>query len=750
MATITGVNIYIDGVKHNSTPQPLTQATYNISNVKAEGASFNVQFSYVYDDGSESGLTAVQSYSLAAAVTALQPLTFESATTLFDKNNYEVAKSSPVNQLWHPVIYYKNGKTLAGLKVSGSNRFNVLEYTPNGLRPPHRVFGSSGLENSHDHPVLHWEIDRLYIVQENAHNLNPPKLHKSKSNNDSLIFKSNLKDIGTEAHTYFNLTKNNGKLVSVGQFSDTEAGFIINSLGTIESSWSTNYKILNRQVGEAERYQMGVNNKSKSSDVFIISAGRNDLTATPTWFRFNVFKAKANASGYLDYYTVDNQLIAAPTTALGTTMSDSQVSQGEFYYTGSNTSQGYQPIPSLDELGNFYCVHGNGSGAYILSIWKTNSSNPVNQTLTFPDAPTLVINNPDQWGACAYLMPEKPSKIDLFFKVDNGIRKVIRHYRSVDEGVTLTFVQDVDFGFDVVSFGIASNYIDIGNNKNFIAIAGGDNATNENGIVDVGIKKAAFGTIQAELGNIYDSLTPISESVFNAASILNYSIESGKINNTGTTLDSLIDQSANAVTEVAFGSPVLDNEATPSFVTFDGLNDYVSLNPALLVADNAYLILEVVDTNGVDVTPLTISNNSNSNNFILPDIQGGANSRMANRARQNTTVMEEVRGDSATSVGFQVYAWLYRGYSNDVNMWYNGKMQLRNVITKPSVREGSYELALGNTHLEIGRLVRNTTSYLPFKMKHISVHSVTSEQDVLDKIKFLGNKYGITLLNNYR
>jgi len=35
MATITGVNIYIDGVKHNATPQPLTQATYNISNVKA-------------------------------------------------------------------------------------------------------------------------------------------------------------------------------------------------------------------------------------------------------------------------------------------------------------------------------------------------------------------------------------------------------------------------------------------------------------------------------------------------------------------------------------------------------------------------------------------------------------------------------------------------------------------------------------------------------------------------------------------
>ena len=65
MATITGVNIYIDGVKHNTTPQPLTQATYDISNVKAEGAAFNVQFSYTYDDATESQLTAIQSYSLA-------------------------------------------------------------------------------------------------------------------------------------------------------------------------------------------------------------------------------------------------------------------------------------------------------------------------------------------------------------------------------------------------------------------------------------------------------------------------------------------------------------------------------------------------------------------------------------------------------------------------------------------------------------------------------------------------------------
>jgi len=68
MATITGVNIYIDGVKHNVSPKPLSYTGYIISNVKAEGETFDVQFSYVYDDGYESELTAIQTYSLLSTI----------------------------------------------------------------------------------------------------------------------------------------------------------------------------------------------------------------------------------------------------------------------------------------------------------------------------------------------------------------------------------------------------------------------------------------------------------------------------------------------------------------------------------------------------------------------------------------------------------------------------------------------------------------------------------------------------------
>lgn len=82
MATKTGINIYIKPsstgvrVKHNTTPQPDTQTDYDISDVVAPGESFEVQFSNVYDDGGESDLTTVQTFTLASSGTISYPVAF--------------------------------------------------------------------------------------------------------------------------------------------------------------------------------------------------------------------------------------------------------------------------------------------------------------------------------------------------------------------------------------------------------------------------------------------------------------------------------------------------------------------------------------------------------------------------------------------------------------------------------------------------------------------------------------------------
>ena len=68
MITQIGLNIYIDGVKHNKTPRWFNRDNYSIEDVKTPGSSFQVQFSKVYSDGTESALSSPQTHSLVAGV----------------------------------------------------------------------------------------------------------------------------------------------------------------------------------------------------------------------------------------------------------------------------------------------------------------------------------------------------------------------------------------------------------------------------------------------------------------------------------------------------------------------------------------------------------------------------------------------------------------------------------------------------------------------------------------------------------
>jgi len=745
MATITGVNIYIDGVKHNATPQPLTQATYNISNVKAEGAAFNVQFSYVYDDATESQLTPIQSYSLATTSISFSALSFDSATMVLDSANYQPQGNAQLSQLYTPSILYRNGKTLVVNKKLGVDSILVSELTPNGLRPPHQIGGSKlNGTNYHDQPIFHWDANRLFVIQEDNHGVSPTAYHKASVDNDSLIVNSNSGVLGQTAHSgdivYPNIYTSNAKKVIIGRYgidggSLYEAGYRWSD--SMEGIWADSVRLMVKRTGMDRRYQQGMFTGAVSGDIIISSFERN---TAGEWVRGNVFRFKIKADGTLDVFTINGTFIRNGIMSV----LESDIGQ-YFEYGGTNA---FIPVCDIDADENFYSIQKNGVN-YVLSIWKVTQSAPTDITINFPDSPTLVEGLPTQNHAVRFIMPVSLSEIYIFVSVNNGVYGVIRQYKSINEGASWTFVQDIDFGQNVVKFHLTNNYREIGNNNNFLAVAATGATDNTALAVDVFLKKAAFGAIQTET-NIYDSLTPISEVVFNANSVLNYSIETGKINNTGTTLNSLIDQSPNAVTELAFGSPVLDNGTTPSYVTFDGVNDYVSLDPALLLANNAYLILEVIDANGVDTYPLNISNNAATDRYILPEIQAALTAKMANRVRRTGMPLETVLGDTETSAGFHIYAWLYRGFGNDVPMWLDGKMQLRNMTGATTINEGSYTIAEGNTNLEIGRLVRTSILYNSFKMKHISIHSVTSEQDVLDRIKYLGIKYGITLLNAYR
>lgn len=703
-------------------------------------------------DGASNALAATSQAITNNVVIQLQGLTVDANTYSFDTTNYNAIFTTPVNHLLTPNIFYKNGKTLLGFLQNDNNRIGLIEYSnQHGLRAPHVIKGTLGGFNYHNIPVIDWEGNRLSLTQEDNHNINLSKFHTAQADNDSLIFTANAGSMSNVAMTYHNVYNYNGNKVIICQYEDIEGGYAINPAGTLGGTWTNVRKLVARNTDEVERYQLGIDNKSLSTDIIFVSVGRNGALAIPTWFRFNVFRARVNpTSGYLDFYTMNGALIYAGSSGKPE-MNTTEMQSGQFYEIADNTQQGFIPVTALDQSDNFYAVHANGSGTYILTIWKSTDAAPVNQTISFPDAPTLITTG-TQDGACTHMIVLSSNEIYTFWRVNNGTRTIIRQYKSVDEGVNWTFEKDIDFGFDVYSMKTPTNYLDIGNNNNFMLVAGSSPGTSPSTTtpVQIGIKKASFGNLQA-LTNIYDTLTPISEAAYNSTAVASYFIESGKITNTGTTLNTVIDQSSNANDITVLGSPVLDDGTTPTEMTFDGVDDAIPLNPAILTSGKSYLMIGVVDTLAKDNGLLTISNNANANSFIIPQISGLSDSRLRTVAKYNDINTEIIKGDTPLTAGYHIAAFLFRGDFHDVPMYLDGKMQFRiENTTVGTQNEGRYILPNGNTHLEVGRLVRDTTAYYNYKMKHVAIHDVTSESQIIDRIKFLGNKYGITLNNLYR
>ncbi len=737
----------------------VSQATNGTVNLSSDG-SFTYtpnagytgadSFTYKSNDGTVDGNTVAVTLDVQVVLSGM----VASSETMVLSTDYKMGANQPGVLLNSPTIHYKNGKTYFAYLTDKTHRYGVLEYdNVYGVRLPHLLKGADGNYDTHDVPVINFQGDRMYVSQENFHNTFPSTYHKATVDNESFIIQPNIGTIADQAITYHLHFQHQGKKVIVGQYLDSLAGYTVNALGDIETAWSDVSKLCDLSAQETERYQLTPFNYALSSDIIVISAGRNDGTPIPTWFRYNALRLRVNANGYLDIYTFDGRLVK--TGSVGSTSADpTQMLDTQFYYTGSNTANGNIPVSSLDQDENLYVIHGNGSGDYVLTIWKLLETTPISRAITFPDAPTF--SNLDQTIPCTILMTQSLAEISSFWQVNNGTRTILREYKSVDEGVTWAFVQDIDFGIDIKKSGIAHNYLEVGNNNNTLLVAcgqGNNVSANDGTAVTLVAKRAAFGAIQAEsVSNYYDTLTPISDAVYNSSAIASYFVESGKITNTGTTLNTLIDQSANANNLTAEGSPVIDNATTPTEMTFDGVNDAFNINPALLQANKrSYLVIAVVDSLGGYAAPYTITNNTNTNSFIYGYLEGGTALRMQNTLRPNETALQTVRGDTPITAGHHIYAWLYRGGDSEVTMWLDGKQQLREISSPTSApQEGSYILPNGNTHMSLGKLVRTTTSYYNYKMKHFAIHDVNSYADVLDRFKFLSNKYGITLLNTYR
>ncbi|MCH4824307.1 hypothetical protein ML462_14115 [Gramella lutea] len=693
----------------------------------------------------------------------------DGGTMLLSKENYDPNTGAPSNTLYSQNVMYRDGQTYHAFQRFDDGRITFMKLSEYGMKPPHIIKGNINYHDSHDRPVFRWQGDRLHLIQEDGHDTFNTTIHRAVSDDEDFAIDSNVAVIPTYPTTYPNHYNLDGKLVIIHQRGKWAAYAMSNSLDiTDETQWTAaddeTIELFNTIYSDDEdqRYQPSVYNKDSSPDYgYFTSWGRRStIYEEPRWHRGQVFKMRPNVHGFLSFYTVDGRLIHE-STGPGNRMDESQAEMAKYFDCNDASKTCRIPQNTLDENANFYSLHEDGTGSaepdlkssgnLVLSYWMTNSTTPVNQILTLPDNPTLVSGDRNQTGSGAALYVRN-GIVNFFAKVDNGTRTIIHHYKTSDLGQTVDFVQEIDFGFDVSLFKLPENINQIPDNQSFLAVAGdppgGTSGQGDGGSQTanaVALKRVAFTGFSAE-SNIYDSLSLINETEYNSNALFSYQIESGKINNTGTSLTQLLDQSANNKDITVNGNPVLDDSTTPTQVTFDGNDDYASLDPALLTSGRV-LILAVIDSLGNTVAPVSISNNAATNEFINPQLRAD---NMRVLTAYGSSILGNVQGDDTPNNGYNICAWLLQDQGGDIPMWLNGRMQMRVVNEEPERNSESRYDQFPITNFEIGRLVRGSYNNYNFKLKSISAHIITSEKEILDRVKYLGDKYNITLNNAYR
>lgn len=168
----TGINIYIDGVKHNRTPRPLSVVNYHIDDWKAAGESFELKFKYAYDDGSESAFSVPQNKTLSVG-----PETFnynQDVVLIYDGNSLTTDSGGASHATYTKEFFETkfNSLLFENHAVSGTTINTMHDNAPTNIYPKAQVGKTNfivmwedynGLLGSFVNAVSQWDLVTDYF-----------------------------------------------------------------------------------------------------------------------------------------------------------------------------------------------------------------------------------------------------------------------------------------------------------------------------------------------------------------------------------------------------------------------------------------------------------------------------------------------------------------------------------------------------------------------------------------------------------
>jgi hypothetical protein len=555
----------------------------------------------------------------------------------------------------------------------------------------------------------------------------------------------------TERPTYVNFVKKNGIFLASAQITDVDVSTFINQSGLFDGDWDDMNEVSTRQADEDEHYVMDVYNQEQINDELLIDiTGRDDDVTPRSWFRRYLIRANITGPGSKTFYNWDKSV--SKTSRL----LEADMNNYAYYYTGYDTASSLPPMPATDLNGNFYDIARDTLWGFKFIIMIQGQSIQY-KDINLPGSPIPAYppGVEAQAGPFNCIVPISPEKIYIFVRIDTGPWDKVYCYKTTDLGDTWEEIGDVfpDIDDDIRGFGYPLNGLEIPENRNFVFVA----TSNPDPTIltaAVYMRRAAFGTIQPEEGDPYD-VTAYTESEYDDLMLRSYYVEAGKVTNTGTTCNSLIDQSASAQDATSTGSPVMDSGTTPTYVQLDGVNDFFSIPLTGVVNLTEGSIIAVVqqDAAGVNGTFLTASQHTTNNHFLLYTIRSDSVTQFNDT---NSVVNRSVDTHTKTTYHIFVFTHQNAGVSGNVLHFVDGKLQKRNPVTR-NINEGSYftgtlqHTSTDWTRLLIGKLDWNSAdTFTKFRLKHLAITAEPLNTEQLKKsMRYLADKYSITLTDEY-
>jgi hypothetical protein len=633
------------------------------------------------------------------------------------------------SSLYNPMSFYHNARTYIPYMRAHISPYNqglsIMTYDAGyGALRPYEIGPSNLSGDTHSLPnIILADNDYFYVTQERPHN-SPVRIYKSRNIFDVSSWEQLTETIGDKIGYSSITTLPSGNHTLWHRYAESTlayyASLYVSSSGM--ETWGSRLDVT-ESSGSAFRWYTSLPFRNVANG-WIYYEVTERIEIVTTWRRKHILKTPANGSeSHVVFYNLQetfskNVVADGPLTA-------TELRNNYMYIdTGDDNNQGYIPYSCVSPSGNFYSVGANSSGTPVFIYW--NGSAWATKTISISNLVTGGdIGMDSQVGPFAGLISYSDVKHEIFVKrtvnVGGTDYSHMFIYRTVDQGTTWEEVGDLTPALtkDVYLMSFPKNFDQIGINSNFaVALFTADaNPT------DVTLVKLAFGATTTDSDVL--STSPASSLSSIAGLSRHYKISAATVNKTGTTLNSLIDQSGNGQNATTAGSPVLNDGTTPTSVRLDGSNDEISVPTTSINSVGKLTLMAVIRKQSGDTNDpahvMTAANTSVSTRYIICMLNknAGYNSSIVASTRNGEGTGQDYWGnENSISTNYVIATWVIDG--SNIQMYLNGRKQYfhaNSAEARQLTGRCFDDITSGISNIIIGALKRNTNSYAAFDLK---------------------------------